>query len=115
MLNVRLNAARRIAEALIPSESDIDTAIASTSVLIAAIAEGRANTKLPITLGQNSLAALTVTMTSLVAARGSIAEAHAALSEDRVTAGLRAYGMGDVSDCPPVGRLALVDKASSAA
>ena len=115
MLNVRLTAARKIADALIPSEADIDSAIASTSRLIAAIAEGRESTKLPVAMGQSSLTALSGTMASLVAARESNAKAHAALAQDRIDAGLRAYGMGDVSDCPPTGGLALVDDERSAA
>jgi hypothetical protein len=115
MLNVRLSAARRIAEALIPSEADIDAAIASTSRLIAAIAEGRDKTKLPVSMGQESLNALTITMSSLIAARSSIAEAHAALAQDRIDAGLRTYGMGDVSDCPPTAGLTLVERTHAAA
>jgi hypothetical protein len=95
MLNSRLTAARRIAEALVPSEADIESAIASTSRLIGAIAEARAGTKLPVAMGQESLAAL---------------------ARDRVHAGLSAYGMGDVSDCPPASaELKLVDGERSAA
>lgn len=115
MLNARLTAARKIAEALIPSEADIDTAIVTTSRLIAAIANGRADTNLPVAMGQASLSALTATMASLVAARGSIGDAHAALAQDRIDAGLRAYGMGDVSDCPPIAGLKLVDDARAVA
>jgi hypothetical protein len=115
MLNVRLNAARKVAEALIPSEEDIETAIASTSRLIAAIAEGRAETKLPVSMGQGSLAALSATMAALIDARERIAAAHAALAQDRINAGLRAYGMGDVSDCPSTGRLSLVEEARAGA
>ncbi len=115
MLNVRLNAARKIAEALVLSETDIETAIASTSRLMAAIAEGRSETNLPVAIGQGSLAALSATMTALVEARGRITTAHAALAQDRIDAGLRAYGMGDVSDCPSTGSLALVEASRSAA
>ena len=100
MLNTRLNAARRIAEALIPSEAHIETAIASTSRLMGAIAEARSNTNLPISMGQDGLAALSATMAALVDARAQIGAAHAALAQDRVDAGLAAYGMGDVSECP---------------
>lgn len=115
MLTERLNAARKIAEALTPSEADIDTAIASTSRLIGAIAEGRATTRLPISIGQESLAALTQTVASLVTARAGIAAAHAALAEDRISAGLRAFGMGDVSDCPPASGFHVVTEERSAA
>jgi hypothetical protein len=116
MLNSRLTAARRIAEALVPSEADIESAIASTSRLIGAIAEARAGTKLPVAMGQESLAALGATMNALIDARGRIAEAHAALARDRVHAGLSAYGMCYVSDCPPASaELKLVDGERSAA
>jgi hypothetical protein len=115
MLNARLSAARRIAAALNPSESDIERAIASTSQLIAAIAEARADTSLPISIGQEALAALSSTTTALVRARAAIAAAHAALAEDRVNAGLKAYDMGDVSNCPPLAGLSLVEDQRSAA
>lgn len=116
MLNARLTAARRIADELFPSEADIETAIASTSRLIGAIVEGRAETRMPIAMGQESLAALNGTMTALIAARATIAEAHAALAKDRISAGLSAYGMGDVGECPPVaGRLKVVDEQQQAA
>lgn len=115
MLNTRLTAARRIADALIPSETDIDTAIASTSRLIGAIAEARADTNLPIALGQDSLAALSGTMTALVEARARVGAAHAALAADRIQAGLAAYGMGDVSDCPKTAaELSLVEARTAA-
>lgn len=115
MLNTRLTAARRIADALIPSEADIDSAIASTSRLMGAIAEGRSATNLPVTLGQDSLAALSMTMTALVEARARIGEAHAALAKDRIHAGLAAYGMGDVSECPKTAAdLTLVEARSAA-
>ena len=115
MLNKRLSVARKIAENLIPSETDIEAAIASTARLIAAIAEGRGQTNLPVAIGQDGLDALSATMASLIGARRQIATAHAALAQDRVDAGLSAYGMGDVSDCPKTARLSVVDAARSAA
>jgi hypothetical protein len=115
MLNTRLIAARRIAEALVPSEADIETAIASTAQLMGTIAQARAEARVPISLCQDSLTALSATMTSLVQARGSISAAHEGLARARVEVGLRAYGMGDVSDCPPSADLKLVEQARSAA
>jgi hypothetical protein len=115
MLKTRLNAARRIAEALIPGENDIETAIVSTSRLIGAISEARRQTNLPIAIGQDSLCALAATMTALIEARAAIAAAHAALATDRVNAGLAAYGMGDVSDCPKTASLTLVEEQRSVA
>jgi hypothetical protein len=116
MLNDRLQAARRIADALIPAETDIDAALASTSRLAAAVAEGRRETRLPIALCQESLAALAKASQALVEARAAIGAAHASLAEDRVKAGLRAYGMGDLGDCPSTtGELTLVDDEGRAA
>ncbi len=116
MLNTRLTAARRIANALMPTEADIETAIASTSRLIGTIAEARAATGLPVAMGQDSLDALSTTLSTLVTARAQIGAAHAALAKDRVDAGLQAYGMGDVGECPPVaGALRAVDDLRSAA
>jgi hypothetical protein len=100
MLNQRLTAARRIADALGPAEADIDAAIASTSRLITAIAVCREQARVPVTTGQSSLAALSGVVQGLIDARGGIAEAHAALARDRIEAGLGAYAMGDVGDCP---------------
>jgi hypothetical protein len=100
MLNERLTAARRIAEALGPAEADIETAIASTSRLITAIASGRERVRVPVTTGQSSLAALSGVVRELIEARAGIAEAHAALARDRVDVGLGPYAMGDVGDCP---------------
>ena len=116
MLNARLTAAHRIADALGISEADIEAAISSTSRLMSAISEGRRDTKVPVTVGQKSLDALGQVVGALVQARGTMIEAHAALAEDKVAAGLRQYGMGDLGDCPPASaRLALVDPARSAA
>ena len=100
MLNERLTAARRIADALGPAEADIEAAIASTSRLITAIAIGREQVRVPVTTGQSSLAALSGVVQELIDARAGIAEAHAALAKDRIAVGLDAYAMGDVGDCP---------------
>jgi len=100
MLNERLTAARRIADALGPAEADIEAAIASTSRLITAIAAGREQVRVPVTVGQSSLAALSSVVQELIEARAGIGEAHAALARDRVAVGLEAYAMGDVGDCP---------------
>jgi len=55
-------------------------------------------------------------MNSLIEARASIGQAHVALAKDRTNAGLDAYGMGDVSDCPPAsGSLRAVEDHRSAA
>lgn len=116
MLNARLTAARRIADALAPAETDIETAISSTSKLISAIAEGRRDSGVPLSIGQKSLFALTNSMGALVQARESILAAHAALADDKIASGLRVFGMGDLGDCPPTsGSLTVVEQDRSAA
>lgn len=100
MLNQRLTAARKIAGELFPAEQDIDSSILRTAALIKAIVEGRRDAKVPITMGQESLASLVAALNGLVDARAQIGRAHTALAQDRLDAGLRAFGMGDVSECP---------------
>ena len=103
MLKQRLEAARRIANELTPTEAHIDSALGCTSRLVSAIVEGRATTGVSISLGQESLAQLSGVMAALVEARAKVIAAHVALAQDRIDAGLSAYGMGDVSDCPATG------------
>jgi len=100
MLNSRLNAARRIATALIPSESDIETAIASTARLILTIAEAHSEAKVPIAMCQDSLAALSTTIARLTEARAAIADAHAALASDRINAGTQLLRNGRCRGMP---------------
>ena len=100
MLNQRLSAAKKIADELIPAEQDIESAIIRTTMLVKAIIEGRRTAKVAITMGQQSLVATAAALNVLVDARGQIGRAHEALAQDRIDAGLRAFGMGDVSECP---------------
>ncbi len=100
MLNERLSAAKRIADELIPAEQDVESAILRTTALIKAIVEGRRSAKVAITMGQESLVASAAALSGMIDARGQIGRAHEALAQDRIHAGLRAFGMGDVSECP---------------
>lgn len=109
MLKERLNAAHKIASALRPAETDIDTAIASISRLIATVAESRRDARVGFNLCQESLAQLGQAMIGLTSARSNVVNAHAALAKDRIDAGLRTVAIGDVGDCPPAsGTLAVV-------
>jgi hypothetical protein len=101
MLNDRLAAARAIAAQLHSTETDLESALLHSHQLAIAIVEGRRAARLPITIGQDSLVELSKGIAALVQARGSIAASHAALAVDRVNAGLRAFGMGDLTECPP--------------
>lgn len=110
MLNQRLTAARKIAEALATAETDIETAVSSTSRLITAISEGRLESRVRFAITQESLGALIGTLEALITARSNAVDAHAALARDRIDAGLRTYAVGDVGDCPdPSARLTVVN------
>ena len=100
MLNDRLAAARAVASHLIPTEDSIEDAIVSASRLAIAIVEGRREARLPVTAGQESLAAVALTSEALIQARLQIGLAHAALAEDKIKIGLGARGMGDWGECP---------------
>lgn len=116
MLKARLSAARNVATKLVPAEDHLDVAITSAASLIAAIVEGRHQAAIAISIGQDALAELGETLQGLIRARATMAAAHAALAKDRVELGLRAYAMGDVSDCPPAsGSLSLVSDDRAAA
>jgi hypothetical protein len=100
VLNDRLAAARAVASHLIPTEDSIEDAIVSASRLAIAIVEGRREARLPVTAGQESLAAVALTSEALIQARLQIGLAHAALAEDKIKIGLGARGMGDWGECP---------------
>lgn len=101
MLNDRLTAARRIAGELFPLERELEATFLRTNRLMTAIVEGRIVTNMPIGTGQESLAELAGATALLVEARARIAAAHASLAQERLAAGLRQFGMGDVNECPP--------------
>ncbi len=109
MLNDRLAAARKIAAEIFTLESDIESTFLRATRLSAAIVEGRRNARMPISAGQDSLRELAAATTLLIEARTCVAAAQASLAEERIHAGLRLYGMGDVDDCPAAnGRLPTV-------
>jgi hypothetical protein len=101
MLNDRLTAARRIAGELFPLERELEATFLRANRLTTAIVEGRIAARMPIGTGQDSLNELTAATSLLVQARARIAAAHAALADERLNAGLRQFGMGDVDECPP--------------
>jgi len=107
MLNQRLAAAQSVASELFPAEQLIEDAIIKTSRLAIAVVEGRQSARLPITSGQDSLAAIAAVTATLIEARNQISTAHAALAQDKIDIGLGTRSMGDWGECPdPVGTLA---------
>lgn len=102
MLNQRLTAAKAVATALFPTEKMIEDAIVGNARLAIAIIEGRQSARLPISAGQESLAAVAGVQAALVEARLQIGAAHAALAEDKIRVGLGERAMGDWGECPEV-------------
>lgn len=100
MLNQRLAAAKAVAAELFPTEKLIEDAILKNARLTIAVIEGRQSARLPITTGQDSLAAIINVAAALVQARQQIAVAHTALAKDKIDIGLGARGMGDWGECP---------------
>lgn len=102
MLNRRPAAAKAVATELFPTEKLIEDAIVGNARLAIAIIEGRQSAKLPISTGQESLAAVVGVHAALVEARLQIGTAHAASAEDKVRVGLGERAMGDWGECPDV-------------
>lgn len=102
MLNQRLKAAKTVFSELVPTEQLIEDALVRNARLTIAIVEGRQSARLPITAGQESLAAIRDVQAALVDARLHIGSAHAALAQDKVQIGLGARAMGDWGECPKV-------------
>lgn len=102
MLNQRLTAAKSVFAELVPTEELIEDAIVRNARLTIAIVEGRQSARLPITTGQESLAAISEVHAALVQARAQIGSAHAALARDKVDIGLGTRAMGDWGECPDI-------------
>jgi hypothetical protein len=85
MLNERLNAAKKVADA---------------SRLAIAVIEGRKAAKLPLDTGQEGLALVSRATAKLVEARGDICAAHVAFRETQQQIGLRSVSFGDFWESP---------------
>jgi hypothetical protein len=100
MLNQRLAAARRVADELLPAETDLDNAIVRAARLAIAVIEGRRSAKLPLDTGQEGLAFMSRATAKLVDARGDIMAAHVAFRETQEEIGLKAVSFGDIHESP---------------
>lgn len=101
MLNQRHRAAQAVANELLQSERDIETAIVHNANLTLAVIEGRKVAKLPLEVGQEALGLVTQASSLLVQARGAMVLAHKSLRQVQTEAGLDAFSYGDLQDCPP--------------
>ena len=100
MLNERLSAAKAVAAELLPTETELESAIVHASKLVIAVIEGRRSAKLPITIGQDSLGHIAQATARLIEARAEIGAAHLTLRETQINIGLRATSFGDLWECP---------------
>jgi hypothetical protein len=100
MLNQRLAAARKVADELLPAETDLDNAILHASRLAIAVIEGRRSARLPLDTGQEGLAMMSRATAKMVDARGDIMAAHVAFRETQDEIGLRAVSFGDLWESP---------------
>jgi hypothetical protein len=107
MLNQRLAVARRVADELVPAETDLDNAILHASRLAIAVIEGCRTAKLPINTGQEGLKLIAQAAAKLIDARSDIMAAHVAFRETQGEIGLSAVSFGDVYESPdkPKGEL----------
>jgi dGTP triphosphohydrolase len=96
------DAAYEVATQVRAVEDSIEAALIELADLQAKMIHARAATKAGFVATHSAFEQLAVATSSLVAARGGIANCHAALAETRRSIpGLRTVGFGDVGDCPP--------------
>jgi hypothetical protein len=98
------NAAYELATQVRTVEDTIEAAIAEIAELQARMVRARGVTRAGMATSHAAFEQLSVTTSSLIAARGGIANCHVALAETRKTIpGLRTVGFGDGEDCPKEG------------
>jgi hypothetical protein len=96
------NAAYEVATQVRAVEESIDAALAELAELQARMVNARSVTGAGFVASHAPFEQLAATTTGLIAARGGIANCHAALVQTRKTIpGLRTVAIGDEGDCPP--------------
>jgi hypothetical protein len=96
------NAAYEVATQVRTVEDSIEGALAELAELQARMVRARGVTRASMVGSHAAFELLAETMSSLVQARGRIANCHAALAETKQTIpGLRTVAWGDTEDCPP--------------
>jgi hypothetical protein len=96
------NAAYEVATQVRAVEDSIEAALAELAELQGRMVVARAATRAGFVTSHSAFEQLAVAMNGLVAARGGVANCHAALAETRKTIpGLRTVGFGDLGECPP--------------
>lgn len=96
------NAAYEVATQVRTVEESIEAAIAQLAELQSRMVHARSVTGVGFVTSHAAFEQLAVTTSSLVAARGGIANCHVALAETRkAVPGLRTVSWGDGEECPP--------------
>ena len=104
------NAAFEVATQVRTVEESIEAALAELAELQARMVRARSVTGAGFVATHAPFEQLAAATTGLIAARGGIANCHAALAETRKTIpGLRTVAFGDDGECPPAaGQLRIV-------
>jgi hypothetical protein len=101
------NAAYEVATQCRTVEDSIDAALTEIAELQNRIIRLSGMPKVGFATAQEPIIKLSETAQALVAARGAMADCHAALAAARgKVPGLRTVAYGDVEDCPPPGGVA---------
>ena len=96
------NAAYEVATQVRAVEDSIEAALIELAELQSKMVRARAVTGAAFVTSHPAFEQLAATTGGLIAARGGIANCHAALAETRKSIpGLRTVGFGDMGDCPP--------------
>jgi hypothetical protein len=96
------NAAFEVATQVRAVEDTIEAALIEIAELQSKMVHARAATQAGFANTHAAFEQLSVASSSLIAARGGIAQCHAALADARETVpGLRTVSFGDVGECPP--------------
>jgi hypothetical protein len=96
------NAAYEVATQVRAVEQSIESALTELAELQTRMVQARSATRAGFVATHAAFEQLGTTMTGLIAARGGIANCHAALVETRKgIPGLRTVAFGDQDDCPP--------------
>ena len=96
------NAAYEVATQVRAVEESIESALIEIAELQTRMVRARAATNAGFVTSHPAFEQLAATTGGLIAARGGIANCHAALAETKKSIpGLRTVGFGDVDDCPP--------------
>jgi hypothetical protein len=96
------NAAYEVATQVRTVEDSIEAALAEIADLQSKMVHARAVTRAGFVTSHAAFEQLAVTVSSLVAARGGIANCHTALATTQQTIpGLRTVSFGEPDECPP--------------